>query len=1169
MRGNGCWWLRLVLAAAWWFVSAPRGARADDPPTGPSTSARQSASPTSRAPVHLFLKDPGDLNDLISRLARPDFVILRGDDYARLVNPPDAPTPTTPWAQTVTAVAVSGSVVKDLADLSVDFTVELAVEGPVAVDLRLDGLTLTSVVEDDRVLPARVGQEGRWQVDLTGRGAHQLRARLLAPARPTPEGKRIELAIPEAASTRLAIELDARIRSASTNVDEPVARVLDARSGRTRLQADLTPRSLLALSWKDEADHAAALPPLLVSRSEIAVDVDSGWFRTHSSWMIRSVRGVASELRFQLDPDDEVLEIELDGQTPPAGTERAGGSVRLTIPLAEPLAPGRERRLVMNTRRPLPPGSSTRIAFRGFSLENAREQSGVIGIAVPGYLWLSGTAGRGARPIDPRTELPTDLRARPTTALAYQFTEQPFELSLRIEPSPPHIRAEARTTVTLSPSSAHLDSWFDYQAARGRIGDLMLGLPPGLEILAVGPDDLVESWQVSAITAGPFTGVVPSGLRVLTIRLDPRARDTGKTSVHVSGRQPLHLPTREVPLPLMQPLNVVAGGGRVAVLTDPALTAELADRGDASAGVGPFRPAVQAIPSDWPWPSGRPPVATPPLWLRFDDRPTDLPLLVTSHPRTMTQATVLKAHISRTSADVQQETECSVQFGAIDHIDLTVPAAIADHWEVESTAIAQRIDLGMTSEGGRAARLRLTNDASRSARLKFRYRLPVNAEAGDTELAVPWIRVEGTTGPAPVRASISAEPDMNVESAGEDWSSDPMASTNGDGASQGLNLAAPAGDLGHQPLRLRVSSRRLAVLPTLVAPRLALRTTQDPRGDLLTTAWYWVESHDTTFRFALPTSASLTRVQVASEPINQVEELPGGSGYRVMFPARVESAPVLVELEYRIPATAVRDAWTPPRLLSGEVVQQTFWEVRVPWNRAVVGVPSGWSDENEWYWDNYVWKRRPWLAPGALLGWVVGEPERSPRDAAAAAEGDPRNDYHSYLFGRPGNPSDLAVTSASRALLVAICSGTVLALGGLLILVWRPAIGLVGVAILGLSVSIAALLFPSLCLQALQSGEIGLGLAALIVVLQRFVDRGQPAGVTIYGEPSSRPPVLAAGSTQSHTVGTGAGSDESTMIRVRTASTRDHIQIAPVPPPPSAPNPVVREERPGFGDFGP
>ncbi len=90
------------------------------------------------------------------------------------------------------------------------------------------------------------------------------------------------------------------------------------------------------------------------------------------------------------------------------------------------------------------------------------------------------------------------------------------------------------------------------------------------------------------------------------------------------------------------------------------------------------------------------------------------------------------------------------------------------------------------------------------------------------------------------------------------------------------------------------------------------------------------------------------------------------------FQAMLVSKPVLVELEFQASGQGVRSRWEAPRLLDGGVVLQVLWEVRLPWNLELVGVPRGWSDENQWYWDGYVWKQRPWRNVSSLNEWILG-----------------------------------------------------------------------------------------------------------------------------------------------------------------------------------------------------
>jgi hypothetical protein len=275
---------------------------------------------------------------------------------------------------------------------------------------------------------------------------------------------------------------------------------------------------------------------------------------------------------------------------------------------------------------------------------------------------------------------------------------------------------------------------------------------------------------------------------------------------------------------------------------------------------------------------------------------------------------------------------------------------------------------------------------------------------------------------------------------------------------------------------------------------------------------------------------------------------------RIRLPARAGSVPVVVELEYTQPRPSSGDGWAAP-VVEGGIVQQTSWEVRLPYSRALVGVPSGWADENEWYWDAYVWKRRPWRA--------VFEAAARPGGAAVRSADPARGDGHSYLFSRPGAPVALPVFIASRAWLVAVCSGTVLAVGGFLILVWRPPVKLVWAAAAVLGLSVAALLHPSVTFLGVQSGMVGILLTGLIALMQSVVERRR--GSAAFTDPSGLP--LAGGSTFNRTV--GVGSDDSTAIRTRPVSTMDYAPAnapgAVAEPPVGAPGRSSRSERAGRG----
>ena len=103
----------------------------------------------------------------------------------------------------IQSLEITGSVEGNLAGLTIDYDVVLAVDGPVEVPLRLDSQTVGSAVEGTKLVKLKSSPENGWSVELEGRGHHRVKLGLLVPVKVTAEGPRIELAIPEVSSTTL------------------------------------------------------------------------------------------------------------------------------------------------------------------------------------------------------------------------------------------------------------------------------------------------------------------------------------------------------------------------------------------------------------------------------------------------------------------------------------------------------------------------------------------------------------------------------------------------------------------------------------------------------------------------------------------------------------------------------------------------------------------------------------------------------------------------------------------------------------------------------------------------------------------------------------------------------------------------------------------------------
>ncbi len=1139
--------IRIALISLLASGALPSDSSADEPRQGVPPSDPK-ALPLS---TPIFLDTPADLEAFWKRIDQPDFVILSGEAYRKLRDgsgKAEAPEPA--GRASVLSVAAVGEVAGDQARVTVDFRLSLESEAPAWVPLHLAGLPLASIREGGRDLAGRLGQGRTWEVELAGRGEHAVRVELLANVATTVEGRRVDLAIPPAASTRIDLTVPRPVVSASTGPgEEVVVEPTESRTG-SRLAARLGPRTRLSMAWRERSDPAADLPVLLSARGEVAVDVVAGSVRSRSSWSIEAVRGVATQVIFRVEPNEEVVDVEVAGQPAPISVRREEGRSSVVVPLGQPLLAGSSRRVVLSTTRPIPPEGASRVALHGYPIEQARIQVGMLAISKSGPLFLNSTVGRGLR----RIELTEALRARPDVILAFDFAEQPFELNLAIEPAPPLVRVASRSTVTVGRQSARIDATLRYQVTQGTAYEVRIGLPRGLDFREAGPPELIASTQV--IPAGPIAAALSGTTtnRILSLRLSRRATTSESFTLNLRGVASIDVSGVSA-LPLFEPGADHFETGWAAVVSPRGLTIRLAEGG---VGGSPYLPEWGNPPANWVWPiSGPPPSDAGVLWLRGEGPVRPIPVASVIRPRSIRHESTITATVDRQSVDVVDEIAGRVSSGSIGQVELRLPPDFPERWEVEGLAVANRKAIGDDQDGSHRFRLDLAQDITEGFRFRVRYRQTFSESATVRRPAevriVPIAMVEGTSAGSTLRVASSSA--VGIEAEAEGWARQDRPSPSSE-VEAPIRLALTTRSASPGPVRLSIRAEEQVPTPSVVASRLWIRTTQRPDFDLATSAFFSVEARDGSIELALPAGSRWVQARVGGVELQ-------GDGvarlapdlYRLRFPTPWAVGPALVAVEFVVPAESVGSDWPAPRLAAGSVVQ-TLWEVRLSGQRAGVGIPSGWTDENQWYWDGLLWRRRPARTSAEVANWLTGGNGRF--RLGDLFEGGDQGDRHSYLFSRMGPPSPLRFAVYSRSLLVLLCSGPPL-LVGLLILGRRPPARSVVAALMLLVFGVTAFSDPSTILLVAQSSLLGLALLAIAAIMNWAVERR--SGFRDAPKLGSTPGTVEGQS--SLLVPPSLGSDESTAIRPRTlnagVTTAEHAHIVA--------NPERPAEGPSTQDF--
>jgi hypothetical protein len=894
----------------------------------------------------------------------------------------------------------------------------------------------------------------------------------------------------------------------------------------------------------------------VTAQGDIDLTVGPRQLVARSNWVLLARRGEARSLRFRLEEGEELESVEADGRSlavaPVGAAGGPAGEYEITLP--EPLRKGATLALSIASRRALAASAADgAFTFRGHPFIGIADQTGLLSVAPASEpLRVRAEPRGGLTRIDPRQL--SDLRSRPSLARVFQFNSQPFELGLSAEPATPRLQIATETAITLEGSSVRVASRLDYRVMEGEVLEVRAGVPAGLQILEAGPADRVASWEVE--TAAPATGE-PAVLRV-TLR--ETAREGTSFRLEVSGRAAGVIGTgaaaSEIIVPIPGPIDALFTGGEVGVWPGASTRVSLAP----AVGLAEETPAEDSAGA-----TGTAPDSPPGLLLAQELPVSAVPLRLESVPRRVIREIRLEAVVGPGGVKLSEDLICTVADGQLTELELAVPVELDGRWTLaRNPEVARQEPLGRADDGSMRYRLRLVRPvADATLRLEFEASLALGElpEGPGGAVRFPWIEAALPGVRGPLRVEVAPEPGVEVRPAGDGWFPVPVesaaaASSTAESAPVARPAwawAAPGGPTGAVAPAMLIRPRELVDLPPLVASRAWFRTTQGEEGDRFTVAWFRVETHRGEFVFGLPAGAVLENVVVAGQVAAEVERADGAGAYRIALPRGGEPG-LVVGLSYSENETA--GPWLAPRLVEGRL-QQTLWEVRVPWSRALVGRPAGWTDENRWYWADYVWKRRPWKEVADMSAWIGGPGTRpdqlSPRVEASTAGG------HSYLFGRTGEAPEIRALIVSRAAMVGLCSGALLAVG-LGWLSWKPLPRWAGVAALAALLGAVVLVEPSTIFQVVQSSAVGLVLLAVAAAMRRAVDRRRGvaagpwdravSGSTYPVGSGVRPGAEAAAGSRPSVAQPQVGSDDSTAIRPRPAVLDLAPTTGPAPTPP-------------------
>ncbi|MDR0705278.1 MAG: hypothetical protein LBF88_09855 [Planctomycetaceae bacterium] len=277
-------------------------------------------------------------------------------------------------------------------------------------------------------------------------------------------------------------------------------------------------------------------------------------------------------------------------------------------------------------------------------------------------------------------------------------------------------------------------------------------------------------------------------------------------------------------------------------------------------------------------------------------------------------------------------------------------------------------------------------------------------------------------------------------------------------------------------ISLLISLSNHAALGTTVIERAWIQTwlTGSLRQDR---GIYQITSDRESVTINLPQAAAKGKVFVSIDRTPVLADISSKGELILPLTPEQRQRSVLAEIVYRFPFEAVRN-WVEldlPHFDSESLIRCEYWQVILPTDWHILGIPDNWTPEYHWAWNNLFWGRVP-----SLQKKDIGLPDDTPESPAISIRSN------QYLFSSLHPASQASFYIAGRSMIVLFSSGLSLLIG--LTLIYFPRTRYAG-SLFGLGVALLAVFFyrPAPVLLILQASSFGIFLALGAAYVYRIV----------------------------------------------------------------------------------
>ena len=581
-----------------------------------------------------------------------------------------------PVPAVITSASYTAKVEKDVAQVSATLVIQALEKGWAEVPVKFGEAAIGKLTSDTGKVLLRGTGNGTYSLLIPTPGEHKIQIELTARVRTAPEGKSLDMDIPPVGITTFELiipEADQTVELKPKLVAEAAA----PRGKETRVKATIGSTEKIAVRWHPRVGAKPDMELLASVTNQTLVTVEDGLVHT-DSWMTYEVlRGQLEKVRIAVPKGHRILDITSNAKVKEYKAVDEDERQLVTVELLSRL--DGKVTLEVHTEQAAPAEAFDIAGMEGESAHGIHaldviRESGTVAVKQGSDLTLTVEEQTGVLRVD---ESEVDGQLKRPGALYFKYYSPAFRLKVLAKPVEPRLIVDHSSQLIFRDDQLRLRSVASFTIDRAGIFEIKYKLPPDISIenvlcdrmkqYDVSPDKTMLSISLREKTVGNLVITV-----FATRSLDPTAEKTDQV------------------LPLLEPVGAEVENGKVQVYAPDAIDV-ITDNEKLAAAQPDPAPQPEAVAN----------ARLVSSWI-YNRRPVEIPIRTVRKPTRLTAMIGTRADVKQGQVQVTTTLTYIIEYAGLDTFRFSVPEALADKIQINSTAGGSAPTIKQRSRGAQA-----------------------------------------------------------------------------------------------------------------------------------------------------------------------------------------------------------------------------------------------------------------------------------------------------------------------------------------------------------------------------------------------------------------------------------------------------------------------------------